>query len=294
MYYRRKVLLALIQVFDNNLDKIRLQKLLFLLTCFQSAKHYHFVPYKYGCFSFQASSDLKTLGKYNAVSDLNNVIHKNDSLNYIQSLKQPDRVALNRLKSLYGDKSTDELIKSTYISHPYYAINSLTAEKILNAEQLSRVRGARPVKGKTVLFTIGYEGISLEEYLNKLILNDVRVLCDVRNNALSMKFGFSKTQLEKACTAVGIRYVHLPAVGIESDKRQELKIQSDYDKLFIEYKRGVLTNSADIQKNILDLLVDNKRIALTCFEANICQCHRKPLAEAITNLPGWQYELKHI
>lgn len=294
MYYRRKVLLSLIQAFDNNLEKIRLQKLLFLLNCFQSIKHYHFVPYKYGCYSFQANSDLKTLAKYNAVEDDNNVIHKTDSVNYLHTLKQSDRIALNKVKNLYGSKSTEELVKSTYISHPYYAINSITVERILNKEELNRVVSARPVKNKTILYTIGYEGISLEEYLNKLILNDVRVLCDVRNNALSMKFGFSKTQLEKACKAVGIQYVHLPKVGIESSKRQELHSQNDYDKLFIEYKHDVLANNANIQKNILNLLIDNERIALTCFEADICQCHRKPLAEAITNLEGWQYELKHI
>jgi len=49
------------------------------------------------------------------------------------------------------------------------------------------------------LFTIGYEGISLEEYFNRLIKNDVKVLVDVRNNPLSMKFGFSKTQLKRFC-----------------------------------------------------------------------------------------------
>ena len=159
MYYRRKVLLALIQVFDNNLDKIRLQKLLFLLNCFQTAKNYHFVPYKYGCYSFQASSDLKTLAKYNAVIDENNVIHKTDSVNYLQPLKQSDRLAINKVKNLYGNISTDDLVKSTYISHPYYAINSLTAESILNEEQLTRVIGARPVMDKRILFKIGSEGI---------------------------------------------------------------------------------------------------------------------------------------
>jgi transposase len=41
-------------------------------------------------------------------------------------------------------------------------------------------------------------------------------------------------------------------------------------------------------------LKENKRIALTCFEANICQCHRKHLAEAIENLPGFEYRVEHI
>jgi uncharacterized protein (DUF488 family) len=109
-----------------------------------------------------------------------------------------------------------------------------------------------------------------------------------------MKYGFSKSQLKNACGSVGLGYIHLPEVGIQSDQRQELKSQSDYDRLFEEYKCSTLPGTLEIQENILELLKENKRIALTCFEANICQCHRKPLAEAITQLPGWEYELKHI
>jgi uncharacterized protein (DUF488 family) len=45
---------------------------------------------------------------------------------------------------------------------------------------------------------------------------------------------------------------------------------------------------------IFDLLKHGKRIALTCFEANVNQCHRKHLAEAISFLPEFNYELKHI
>ena len=48
------------------------------------------------------------------------------------------------------------------------------------------------------------------------------------------------------------------------------------------------------QTVILNLLKQHKRIALTCFEANICQCHRKHLAEAIETLPSFEYEVKHI
>ena len=53
-----------------------------------------------------------------------------------------------------------------------------------------------------------------------------------------MKYGFSKKQLKTACNGVGIEYIHIPEVGIESDKRQELNTQADYDKLFKLYKSG--------------------------------------------------------
>ena len=55
-----------------------------------------------------------------------------------------------------------------------------------------------------------------------------------------------------------------------------------------------LTKTQATQQQILSLLIQHKRIALTCFEANICQCHRKHLAEAITSLPNFNYVVKHI
>jgi uncharacterized protein (DUF488 family) len=109
-----------------------------------------------------------------------------------------------------------------------------------------------------------------------------------------MKYGFSKSQLKKQCEKLGITYVHFAEVGIQSDQRQELNTQSDYDNLFSEYRKRNLSKTIKAQNAILDLLKLNERIALTCFEANICQCHRKHLAEAIEQLPGFNYEVKHI
>jgi len=44
MFYRRKIILALLQMVGGSLDKIRLQKLLFLLTLKQAKPAYEFVP----------------------------------------------------------------------------------------------------------------------------------------------------------------------------------------------------------------------------------------------------------
>jgi uncharacterized protein (DUF488 family) len=60
------------------------------------------------------------------------------------------------------------------------------------------------------------------------------------------------------------------------------------------YRNDILTNTHSQQQDILELLKTHKRVALTCFENNICQCHRKHLAEAIAMLPEFDYELKHI
>lgn len=294
MYYRRKILLALLEVFDDRLEKISLQKFLMLVSTLQEKPDFHFVPYKYGCFSFQANADLVTMSKYNQVKRDGNYWIKTDTTDYMSSLKERDRQAIRYIKLQHGNKNADELIRLTYTRFPYFALNSTIAKDRLTKEEYQQVLDTRPKVDKTILYTIGYEGISLEEYLNKLIKNDIKLLCDVRRNSISMKYGFSKSQLEKACEAVGVKYVHIPELGIESDKRQVLNTQNDYDTLFALYRNEILPRTIDIQNNVLAMLKDNERIALTCFEANINQCHRKHLADAITKLPGFDYELKHI
>jgi len=109
-----------------------------------------------------------------------------------------------------------------------------------------------------------------------------------------MKYGFSKSQLKKACEGIGIGYIHIPELGIDSDKRQSLNLQVDYDKLFEIYRSEILTQTFGVQIKLLNLLKEKERIALTCFEANINQCHRKHLADAIVRLSGFDYQLKHI
>ena len=294
MFYRRKIILALLELFDGKLEKIRLQKLLFLFSKRQTEPEYEFIHYKYGCFSFSAQADLVTMVNKGLLIDDQDGLTKNDSIKYFAALKEDDRKALIEIKKLYGFMNGIALMRHTYVNYPYFALNSVKAIDILTPDEIDKVNSVRPSSGKMILFTIGYEGISLEHYINKLILNDVKMLVDVRKNPLSMKYGFSKTLLKKFCESVGIEYVHIPDVGIDSDQRQELNSQQDYDQLFSVYKKVNLKATKDIQSKILELLKAKKRIALTCFEANICQCHRKPLSESIAALSIEQFEIKHI
>ena len=117
-------------------------------------------------------------------------------------------------------------------------LNSTIAEKILNEEYYNRVLNTIPNQNRKSIFTIGYEGVSLEKYLNKLVKNNIKLLVDVRKNPLSMKYGFSKTLLKRFCESLGIKYIHIPEVGINSNKRQTLEKQEDYDILFESYKKN--------------------------------------------------------
>lgn len=298
LYYRRKILLALLEVFGGQLTAKRLQKYLFLLTRRQSVKSFDFVPYRYGCFSFQANQDIATLGKYGYLeivqTENGRFISLKEPNNYSAELDLFDRQALNAIKTEFGNLTQSELIRYTYVQYPYYAIKSAIAEQILTSEELNNVKRQLRVFQDSVLFTIGYESISLETYINKLIINDVRVLCDVRKNAYSQKYGFSKSQLQQACAGVGIEYIHIPQLGIESEERRDLVSQKDYDSLFEKYEKTTLIQNSGYLSIIIDKLQEKKRVALTCFEKDYIQCHRGRVAKRLMTIPGRTYTLKHI
>lgn len=294
MFYRRKIILALIQMLGGELEKIRIQKLLFLYSQKKKNPEYEFIPYKFGCYSFSAKADLNTMVKNGGLLENDNYFIKNIPDDFVKTLKVEDKKILNEVVQLYGEMNNVSLIKHTYINFPYYAINSTIADTILDETQLTKMKIIKKGGIETILFTIGYEGVSLEKYLNKLVTNDVKLLVDVRKNPLSMKFGFSKSLLKKYCESLSIDYIHIPEVGINSDQRQELNTQEDYNALFDVYKDTTLKETNTYQQSIIDLLVKYKRIALTCFESDICQCHRKPLAESIEKFPTFEYVVKHI
>src|SRR5512137_2491373 len=75
---------------------------------------------------------------------------------------------------------------------------------------------------ETGIVTLGYEGRKLDQFLLILKGNNVRRLIDVRNNPFSLKPGYSKNQLEKSLDAIGVYYLHLPELGIESRRRKNL------------------------------------------------------------------------
>ncbi|MGL5888825.1 MAG: DUF488 family protein, partial [Bacteroidia bacterium] len=252
------------------------------------------VPYKYGCYSYSANADLTTMAARQLITETATCFSLKSNENYLSLLSADDKIKMMKLKNSFEGMNADRLMWFTYVNYPYYAINSLKAEKILSNSELLNVVNSKPVSADTILYTLGYEGISLEAYLNKLIINDVKLLVDVRRNPLSMKYGFSKSQLMKCCEALGINYIHIPEVGIASDKRKVLETRADYDALFKVYRKENLSKTQPQQSQILGLLMKYERIALTCFESDACFCHRKHLADAINDLPDFTFTVKHI
>ncbi len=298
LYYRRKIILSLLELFDGQLTAKCFQKYLFLFTRKQSTKSFDFIPYRYGCFSFQANQDLVTMQKYGYL-DISEEPHGRfirlkEKGNYLSMIDIFDKQALIDVKKAYGELNQNELIRYTYQQYPYYAINSSIAHELLDIKELETIKKQRRTLAESQLFSIGYEGISLELYINKLIINDVRVLCDVRKNAFSQKYGFSKSQLKTACEGVGIKYIHFPELGIESECRQALNTQKDYDNLFELYENTTLKNNVDVLIKVRTILENENRLALTCFEKDPKQCHRTRVARALMALPDINYTFKAL
>jgi len=284
LYKRQRVLLTLLNALDGAVGNTDFQKLLFLfIQELGEEPSYEFVPYRFGCFSFTSYADKRSLIRKGLLDDNDQCWQLTETGKETARKRAIQPIAASRFCRLNKEFRGDALIAEVYRRYPYYAIRSEIVEKVLPDEQSrALVAEAVPDKAEAGLTTIGYEGKSLEKYLNQLLQNGVTLLCDVRKNPLSRKYGFSKKTLSAACEGVGIRYEHLPELGIASESRRELKSQADYDALFAEYKKDTLplrqNELARIQQWIES---DEERVALTCYELLPKQCHRRCVADAL-------------
>lgn len=133
------------------------------------------------------------------------------------------------------------------------------------------------------LFTIGYEGANLDDFIETLKLVEVDMLLDVRELPASRRKGFSKNALREALEAVGISYRHERLLGSPKAMRHELRETWDYDKFFSAFDRH-LEQQTDLIKQLAEEFAGH--IALLCFEKNHRECHRTPVAEKIAEFTG--------
>jgi hypothetical protein len=278
MYHRQKVLIALLNALGGEAASTDFQKLLFLFTREEIAPSYDFVPYKFGCFSFTSYADKRKLMERGLLAE----DEKMWRLASDSATADPELLRRARHFVLRYPQRGRELIRLVYESHPLTAWRSEIAEKVITEEAtMARIQSARPPQRPPGLVTIGYEGRSLELYLDSLLRDGVTVLCDVRRNPLSRKYGFSKGALSSACEHLGISYAHLPELGIASDRRRELTSQSDYDELFGEYEARDLPKQGHSVEKITNMIREGERVALTCYELLPQQCHRHCVAKAV-------------
>lgn len=293
LFSRQRQLLQLLDALGGAAGKLDFQKLLFLYCQEQpSTAPYDFVPYKYGAFSFTSYADCRKLVAHGLIEDDEGWRLTDAGRKIIGRTQDMQLAAFARSHRLRGD----DLVADTYRRFPFFATRSEIAERVLKGDDgaLARIEAVRSARSKSSLHTIGYEGHSVESYLNELLKNGITILCDVRRNPISRKYGFSKNTLARTCENVGIRYEHLPELGIASEQRQGLDTQADYDALFDDYERTWLPKQAAALAKIRAWVGENERVALTCYEHQPNQCHRHCVAEALEGKFGKDLSAKHL
>jgi uncharacterized protein (DUF488 family) len=290
--YRQKALINLLRAFGGRLSSVDFQKYLFLYTQeHERTPSFEFVPYRFGCFSFQSYADKRRLIEVG-------VLHDTDEWRLKEAVAQSS-IDLGddlheRFRKKYANITGDRLVQEVYRRYPYYAIHSEIAARLMTSAESRAIEAARPSASRACLFTIGYEGSSFEGYLNRLLKHNVKTLVDVRRNPLSRKYGFSKKTLSDTAGKLGIDYIHIPELGIDSEQRQDLNTPADYARLFDRYERNELKQNAAALERLRQIATTRKRVAITCFEADACMCHRGRVAKALSCLPDWSHPVKHI
>lgn len=293
MYYRRKMLLALIEAFGGSLSNTDCNKIMFLFGQHTGRHYYDFFPYKYGACSFVLYQDKLRLTNLGLLHQ-EEWFRLNASQSYMKQIAPFDKEALQNLKTDLGDLRGQELLCKVYAEYPFFASRSQIAAQILSGDEYEQVRSYQTDQLQPCLFTIGYEGITIDAYLNKLLLNHIHAVIDVRKNPISMKYGFSKSQLKRYLENVEVAYYHIPELGIESKLRQSLNNPEAYQKLFSYYQSQILPDQVKALKNIRSILHAKKRIALTCFEALYTSCHRHKISEYFVGDPSFTAPIAHL
>lgn len=293
MYYRRKILLAIIEVFGGSLKNTDCEKLLFNF-CQQNKKNYYdFFPYKFGPFSFLSYYDkrrLADLGLLKSTEDFQ--LSTNHS--FLNDLIPADKIAMLNFKHAIGDLRGEKLVQKTYREFPQFTSRSKIVERLFDSEELKQIQFAWSQEKKPVVFTVGYEGLTIDSFLNKLISNNITIIVDVRNNPQSMKYGFSKKSFKQYIERAGMKYVHIPELGIPSVMRKGLGESVSHNVLFQKYEKELLPQQGKEVQQLLNITSQNERVALVCFEADHHYCHRHTLIEHLQKNNSFERAVIHI
>ena len=274
-YKRQRYLLSIVNRVNNNLTTAELQSFAFIQKMTHKLDFYEFVPSSNGAYSYQLNEDLEILQRNGFITlDCTNNDIVVAAVDY-----EHDKDINSYQHTLDLD---NEIMPQIYHEYSYYFINCDTNALHIKKEDSEKIIKKKQtfIKNNQLLFTIGYEGVCIESFINNLIQNDVRLICDVRKNPLSRKFGFSKRKLEYILETVGIQYVHIPELGIESNKRRALETLNDYKILFADYSER-LTSKISFLNEVVSLLQQNTRIALMCLEKDPKMCHRHVIRDYI-------------
>jgi uncharacterized protein (DUF488 family) len=276
--HRQKALLSILQQVGFTASTLQVMKWAFLLSHETSSRggktFYQFIPYRYGPYSFTLNQETDSLIRNGFLEKEKNNCWSLTDLGKNLDVNLPRDVAqdIHYVATEYGDLSSQELLDLVYDKYSWFTVNS---------DLPGRRKKKRPVAEKAI-YTAGYEGKTVDEFLNLLMESGISQLIDVRFNPISRRYGFHKSTLARLCSFLGIDYQHLPELGIPGSERDDLSSSSKYTSLFNSY-RNSLPSREDALLNITGLL-KSKPSVLVCMEADPKFCHRNVLAQHLTTL----------
>ena len=145
-------------------------------------------------------------------------------------------------------------------------------------------------KKKAPLFTIGYEQARSDAVLGELATAKVALLVDVRAVAASRRPGFSKRQLAAGLDEHGIGYLHLRGLGTPKEGRIAAR-SGDLKSLWRIFEKHLKTPQAKEELDEITAIVKSgQRVCLLCYERDVNHCHRRRVAELVSERTGAKAE----
>jgi uncharacterized protein (DUF488 family) len=141
---------------------------------------------------------------------------------------------------------------------------------------------------KRKIFTFGYEGLNIDEFIRHLMCSNVDRVIDVRAMPISRKKGFSKTAFSSALRSAGIEYTHCVSMGCPKTIRDAYKQTgswSEYSVKFLSYLSIQIDDLKELAK-----LTAAENCCLVCFEADFNLCHRTFVARGISKISSQKIE----
>lgn len=278
MFSRQRTLLSIVEAAGGRASHLHLTKCAFAVR--QETEtgggdaFYDFLPYKYGPSSFTLYQEAAKLCREGLLADAegDTWVLTDAGRNHAAHVGHQVATDVRSVVSKLGRLPAAELLRWTYDRYPWFTV-------------LSEVRRKQPrPEGALAAWTAGYEGLSVDAFLNRLLERGIRRLVDVRHHPVARRYGFHGRTLAGLCTKLDIEYVHLPQLGIAGHLRRHLQGPGDYAALFADYDR-YLDEHDDEVRRVADLM-KRKPSVLVCVEADPNRCHRTCLARRIAGIAG--------
>ena len=134
------------------------------------------------------------------------------------------------------------------------------------------------------LYTAGYEGLSIGQFIARLKAAGVDAVFDVRQLPLSRKKGFSKTAFSEALREADIAYFHMPIFGCPRPIRDQYKGDGNWQRYETAFNAYLSEQAEAVAK--LANVAKKTTGCLVCFEADYNYCHRNLVANAVMGVGG--------